>query len=189
MNDGKEGTDMGELIDFTELQQVLQDYAKEAEEIYKYQISLGGKNASRKLTDTIKSNVVVGDQAFEVSLTLQEYWKYIEYGRQGTISSPMKAYPGSPPPGKAAFPPVKAILDWISVKPILPRPDDEGNMQRLRPKSLAFLIGRKIQQHGIEPHPALHRTIEELDKTYHEKLSAALGHDVSNYIRKVISTK
>jgi hypothetical protein len=91
--------------------------------------------------------------------------------------------------GKAAFPPVKAILDWISVKPILPRPDDEGNMQKLRPKSLAFLIGRKIQQHGIEPHPALHRTIEELDKIYHEKLSAALGHDVSNYIRKIISTK
>ena len=68
---------MNELINFTELQQVLQDYAKEAEEIYKYQISLGGKNASRKLTDTIKSNVVIGDQAYEVSLSLQEYWKYI----------------------------------------------------------------------------------------------------------------
>lgn len=180
---------MNELINFTELQQVLQDYAKEAEEIYKYQISLGGKNASRKLTDTIKSNIVVGNQAYEVSLTLQEYWKYIEYGRQGTISSPLKAYPDAFPPGKAAFPPVKEILNWISVKPILPRPDDEGNMQRLRPKSLAFLIGRKILQHGIEPHPALHRTIEELDKIYHEKLSVALGHDVSNYIRKILPTK
>lgn len=161
---------MEQLIDFTELQQVLQDYAKEAEEIYKYQISLGGKNASRKLTDTIKSNVVVGDQAYEVSLTLQEYWKYIEYGRA---------------PGK--FPPVKALLDWISVKPIIPRPDAEGRIPT--PKQLSFLIGRKIEQEGIEPFPALETTKEEVNKIYHDKLSAALGHDVSNYIRKVISTK
>mgnify|MGYP006874685652 FL=1 len=161
---------MNELINFTELQQVLQDYAKEAEEIYKYQISLGGKNASRKLTDTIKSNVVVGDQAYEVSLTLQEYWKYIEHGRA---------------PGK--FPPVKALLDWISVKPIIPRPDADGRIPT--PKQLSFLIGRKIKEEGIKPFPALETTKEELDKIYHEKLSVALGHDVSNYIRKILPTK
>ena len=161
---------MNDLINFTELQQVLQDYAKEAEEIYKYQISLGGKNASRKLTDTIKSNIIVGDQAYEVSLTLQEYWKYVESGRA---------------PGK--FPPVKALLDWISVKPIIPRPDANGRIPT--PKQLSFLIGRKIKEEGIEPFPALETTKEELDKIYHEKLSIALGHDISNYIRKVLPTK
>ena len=161
---------MSELINFAELQQVLQDYAKDAEEIYKYQISLGGKNASRKLTDTIRSNVVVGDQTFEITLTLQEYWKYVEHGR---------------PPGK--FPPVKALLDWISVKPIIPRPDGNGNIPT--PKQLSFLIGRKIMEEGIEPFPALQTTKAELDKIYHEKLSAALGHDVSNYIRKIIAVK
>ena len=161
---------MSELINFTELQQVLQDYAKEAEEIYKYQISLGGKNASRKLTDTIKSNIIVGDQAYEVSLTLQEYWKYIESGRA---------------PGK--FPPVKALLDWISVKPIIPRPDANGRIPT--PKQLSFLIGRKIKEEGIKPFPALETTKEELDMIYHEKLSAALGLDVSNYIRKIIAVK
>lgn len=174
---------MNELLQLTEVEQVLQDYAKDAEEIYKYQIALGGKNASRKLTDTIKSNVVVGDQSYEVTLALQDYWKYIEGGRKGKESSP----PGAK--YKAAFPPVKAILDWILVKPILPRPSAEGKMEKLRPKSLAYLIGRKIEQEGIEPHPALKTTQEELDKIYHEKLSAALGHDVSNYIRKIIAVK
>lgn len=169
-NDGKGIIDMDELINFKELQQVLQDYAREAEEIYKYQISLGGKNASRKLTDTIKSNIIVGDQAYEVSLTLQEYWKYIESGR---------------PPGK--FPPVKALLDWISVKPIIPRPDANGRIPT--PKQLSFLIGRKIKEEGIEPYPALEATKEELDKIFHEKLSVALGHDVSHYIRKIIAVK
>lgn len=159
-----------QLLELNELRQVLEDYAKEAEEIYKYQIALGGKNASRKLTDTIKSNVVVGDQSYEVTLTLQDYWKYVEHGRK---------------PGK--FPPVGAILNWISVKPVIPRPDEDGNIPS--PKSLAFLIGRKIEQEGIEPHPALKTTQEELDRIFHERLSAALGHDVTNYIRKLITPK
>ena len=156
------------LIDLTNLQQVLQEYAREAEEMYKYQLSLGGKTASRKLIDSVKSNVVVGDQSYEVTLTLQDYWKYVEHGRK---------------PGK--FPPVGAILNWISVKPIIPRPDADGNIPS--PKSLAYLIGRKIEQEGIEPHPALKTTQEELMKIYRERLSAALGHDVENYIRKLIA--
>ena len=159
-----------ELINLDELQKVLQDYAKEAEEVYKYQISLGAKNASRKLTDSVTSKVVVNGQAFEIYLNLQHYWKYIEEGRK---------------PGK--FPPVGAILNWISVKPIIPRPDGNGKIPT--PNQLAFLIGRKIENEGIEPFPALETTKVELDKIYHEKLSAALGHDVSNYIRKIIAVK
>jgi hypothetical protein len=177
------------LIEFTQLQKVLQEYAKEAEEIYKYQISLGKKNASRQLVDTIKSNVVVGDRAFEVTMNLQEYWKYIEYGRQGVDSSPLKAFPGAYPPGKAAFPPIKAILDWILVKPVLPRPDDEGKLKKFRPKSLAYAIAHKIWKEGIEPYPALHTTIEECNKIYEEKISAALAADMSGYLRKVFTTK
>lgn len=156
------------LIDLTNLQQVLQEYAREAEEMYKYQLSLGRKTASRKLIDSVKSNVVVGEQSYEVTLTLQDYWKYIEKGRK---------------PGK--FPPVGAILSWISVKPIIPRPMANGKLPS--PEQLAYLIGRKIEQEGIEPHPALKTTQEELDKIYHEKLSIALGNDVSFYIRKVFA--
>lgn len=160
-----------ELMDLTELQEVLQEYAKEAEEMYKYHIALGRKNASRKLTDNVKSNVVVGERSFEVTLTLEHYWKYIESGRK---------------PGK--FPPVSAILDWILVKPVLPRPNGR-ELERLKPKSLAFLIGRKIKQEGIKPFPALKNTQEELSKIYGERLSAALGRCVANYISKLLSTK
>ena len=159
---------MNDLMDLTELHKVLEDYAKDAEEIYKYQISLGGKNASRKLIDSVKSWVVVGEKSYEVTLRLQDYWKYIEDGRK---------------PGK--FPPVDAILDWILVKPILPRPNDDGTLQKLRTKSLAFLIGRKIKEEGIDPYPALKITREELDKIYRQKISDALGKDVLNYIKKL----
>lgn len=161
---------MEELMELTELQQVLKDYARDARELYKYQISLGGKNASRKLIDSVNSQVIVNDRGYEVNLTLQHYWKYIESGRK---------------PGK--FPPVGALIRWIEVKPIIPKPDANGKLPS--PKQLAYLIGRKIEQEGIEPFPALKTTQEELDKIYHKKLSDALGHDVSNYIRKVIAAK
>ena len=106
----------------------------------------------------------------EITLQLQDYWKYIEDGRK---------------PGK--FPPVGAIMRWIEVKPVIPRPNDFGKIPT--PKQLAYLIGRKIERDGIEPFPALKTTKEELDKLYHEKISVALGHDVSNYIRKLLSEK
>lgn len=166
------------LVNLEELQKVLQEYAAEAEEMYKYQIALGAKNASRKLTNNVKSHLIVGSQAFEVTLDLEHYWKYIEGGSKGTISSPAGAkYP-------AHFPPVSALLNWIQVKPIIPRPDADGRIPS--PSSLAYLIGRKIEREGIEPFPALATTIEELNKIYREKISAALGHDMINYISKLV---
>lgn len=170
-----------ELIDLTELQQVLKDYARDARELYKYQISLGGKNASRKLIDSVNSQVIVNGRGYDVTLKLQHYWKYIEGGRKGKESSP----PGAV--YRAAFPPVGVLIKWIQVKPIIPRPDANGKLPS--PQTLAYLIGRKIEREGIAPFPALKTTQEELDKLYHQKLSDALGHDVSNYIRKVIAAK
>lgn len=170
------------LINFEELTKVLQEFANEAVEIYKYQIALGtpewgNKNASRLLTDTIKSHLTINGTDYEVSLELQKYWKYIEGGSKGTESSP----PGAVYP--AHFPPTNEILKWINVKPILPRPMENGKLPS--PESLAFLIGRKIQREGIAPFPAFETTKEELMKIYRERISKALGHDVEYYIRKV----
>ena len=192
---------MEELVNFDELNKVLQDYAREAEEIYRYQLSLGGKKASRTLAESAKARVSVNDTSYEVIFNLQEYWKFVERGRAGTESSPAKEYSGNLPsyvpqktrtelnmsPSRAAFPPVGAIMNWISVKPIIPRPDENGKLPS--PKQLAFLICRKIHEEGIKPHPALATTIEELDKLYREKISEALGHDIIGYIRKVISAE
>jgi hypothetical protein len=176
---------MAELLDLTELQKVLQEYAQEAEALYKSKLTSGEKNASKKLLDSVKGNVVVGEQEYEVTLTLEHYWKYVEFGRQGKESSPLKAYPGAYPPGKAAFPPMNAILEWIKVKPVVPRPDRNGRIPTQ--KQLAFLISRKIWNEGIEPFPAVHQTSEELNEKYRERISAALGHDMTFYLRKVLT--
>ena len=189
---------MNELVNFEELRQVLDEYAREAVELYKYQLSLGNKNASRKLADTATARVEVNGQTYEVVMNLQEYWKFVERGRQGLDSSPTKVKTNIPSytpnalkkelelhPVSAGFPPVSAIMDWILVKPVLPRPSADGKMQQLKPKSLAYAIRHKIAQEGIEPHPAMATTLEELDRLYADRIREALGHDLTAYLAKV----
>lgn len=154
-------------LKFTNLQQVFADYGKYAEEIYKYQLGLTRKNASRKLSDSTKHFVRIGDKAIAVGLRLEEYWKYVEYGRK---------------PGK--FPPPSAILKWIEVKPIIPRPDSRGRFPS--PKSLAFLIGRKIKREGIEPTPVLEATAEQVNAKFMQAIREALKKDFGDALMKIV---
>lgn len=167
-----------ELISLTHLKEVLDEYAAQAAEIYKYQIALGAHNASRELVDNVKAQVNVDGTAWEVSLTLKEYWKYLEGGSKGTESSPAGAvYP-------AHRPPAWALEKWINVKPVLPRPLPSGKLPS--PKQLSYMISRSIEKRGIEPFPALQTTIDELNEMYKDKFVLALSQDVGVYINKVL---
>ncbi|MBQ2007676.1 MAG: hypothetical protein II236_03265 [Alistipes sp.] len=156
-------------LTFENLRKVLEEYGQHAETLYKYNIALAGKNASRTLANNTKYFVKSEGVTFSVGLRLEEYWKYVEYGRK---------------PGK--FPPPSAILKWIEVKPVIPRPDDKGRIPK--PKTLAFLIGRKIATEGIKPTPVLQTTVEELNNTFLERIREALKQDIGDALA-IISTK
>lgn len=160
---------MDELVELTELQQVLQDYAKDIQERYKEVLANNGHIASNALVNSIKTEVVVGELAYEVTMTLEDYWKYVEYDT------------------KPHFPPPQALLKWIEVKPVIPRPGKNGRIPT--PKQLAFLIGRHINTYGTTGTHDLQQTKDDIFTWYQERLSVALGHDISNYIRKLVSTK
>ena len=66
---------MDALMDLTELHQVLQDYANDIRERYKDGLANNGHIASHDLVNSIKIDVVVGEQAYEVTMTLADYWK------------------------------------------------------------------------------------------------------------------
>ena len=87
-----------------------------------------------------------------ISIQLEDYWQYVENGRKA---------------GK--YPPINAIKNWISVKPVLPRPLKSGKLPTAN--QLAFLIARKISKVGIKPKPFLKPTITDFDlinKVYNE---------------------
>lgn len=157
------------------LKQVLTAYAEDAERLYKDNLRNEGKIASGELLDSVHA-VVTGDDAvaYEVKLNLAYYWKFVEGGSKGKVSSPLGAvYP-------AHWPPVDALLNWIQVKPVIPRPLANGKLPT--PGQLAFLIGRKIYTKGIDPVPALEDTLKALNERYRVEIAKALALDVRDYL-------
>lgn len=157
---------MEQLIELTELHKVLQDFATDIRERYKDVLANNDHIASHNLVDSVRTQVVVGDNYYEVTMTLADYWKYVENDT------------------KPHFPPPDAILRWIQVKPVIPRPDANGRIPSQ--KSLAFLIGRKIAREGTEGTHDLAKTKDDILPWWREQISKALGHDMQNYIRKLV---
>lgn len=180
MRNGKGHIDM-ELIEFTELQQVLQDLANDIRDNYKEHLEFNDRyTKEHKLIDSVKTQVVVGERAFEITLTLQDYWKYVEEGVQGSenTSSPYRN------PGWKAYP---FILRWIDIKPVIPRPDAKGRIPS--PKQLGYLITRSIVEKGTQGSHDLQKVKDGVIPWYREKIAAALGHDMEHYIRKLVAEK
>lgn len=164
-----------DLINFDNLRAVLEEYGKAVAEQYKANLRRDGRPASHKLEDSIETFVDVDGQDFIVRMRLEEYWKYIEYGTKGW-------YTGN---ASRKFPPVSAILQWIQVKPVIPRPDAKGRIPS--PQSLAYLIGRKIRDFGTKGRADLTEAKMEVTEQWRERIAEALGHDMQYYIRKVLA--
>lgn len=89
----------------------------------------GPVNASGNLAASLRCEVSQTPDGYRLSLYAAAYALALEYGRK---------------PG--AFPNLLAIKQWIADKGIVPHPDAKG--RAVSTDSLAFLIGRKIQQQG-----------------------------------------
>lgn len=146
---------------------VLEEYAVELRNLYQDNLIAEDKIATGELLNNVDYVIEKDDRCIEVSLKLEDYYKYIEYGRQ---------------PGK--FPPPDKIKEWIMVKPILPTPY-RGKLPT--PDQLAYLIGRKIALEGIEPTPVLERSIQSVNTKFEERIMDAIDKDVNNMIDVIFS--
>ena len=117
-------------------------------------------------SDSVRCVVEAGVSSYEVVLSLEEYWKYVEYGT------------------RPHWPPVSAILRWVQVKPVIPRPGADGRIPTQ--KQLAYLIARKISRVGTEGSDDLRRTLEEVNAEYFPQLEEALAQDASEYVTRIL---
>lgn len=153
---------------FENVLKVLNDFGKFFVEEYKEQLINNDVNASNKLYDSVKLlPIKVNNNYYEVQISLEKYWKYVEKGRL---------------PGK--WPPIRKIKKWIGIKPVLPRPMKNGKLPTTQ--QLAFLISRKIGREGIKPRQFLQYSVEEIWKIMKEELETALALDVQNEIQTII---
>lgn len=146
---------------------VLNKFGKLLVEEYRNNLTEKNVNASYALYNSVSYVVESNVTNFEVTLNLEEHWKYIEKGRKA---------------GK--YPPISAIEKWIEIKPVLPRPMSNGKLPTT--KQLAYLIARKIGLEGIAPRPILQDSIDDVFAQMFEELEEALMKDVQTEFELIL---
>lgn len=154
--------------DFENVFATLDAYRREFEEVYKSNLEENGHKASGNLISSITTRTEMDDSTIEVWLDCAEYYKWIDKGRAA---------------GK--WPPKDKILEWIRVKPIIPRPDDKTGKLPTE-EQLAFLIARKIGEEGTTGTGDLQATVEAVNAKYMIELQRALEKDWQNYAEKIL---
>lgn len=146
---------------------ILQQYGNQIIDSYRRKLYEGGSNATGLLGNSLTTQVNAEDGIYEVTLQIQDYWKYLEYGR----------LPGT-------FPNIDAIRKWIQVKPVIPTVQSNGKIPTL--SQLTYLISRKIARDGIEPRYYLNNTLDEIDLTpLEEGITRSLEKQLDNELRQL----
>lgn len=148
-----------------EIEQILYDVAYQVAIDYQNELRSLGSIASGALNN-VDFEVEIKGGTYKIYLILQDYWKYVEYGRK---------------PGK--FPNVGKLQEWIKIKPILPRPLRNGIVPT--EKQLTFMIGNSIKEKGIQPKPALANALQKNNNRL-TKIKEAVSKSLDKEIKKML---
>ena len=150
---------MDKLIDLPHVQAVMEEMAIAIRNEYQDNLIRNDRIASGDLLNNIEYEITRGDFTYTIYVKMKDYWYYVENGRKA---------------GK--WPPIDNILRWITVKPVLPRPNAEGKLPT--PQQLAFLIARKIGEEGTQGTQDLRKATDTIWDTFEDRLYEAIDEDV-----------
>lgn len=152
-----------------ELTQAIKDLVYSIADIYKQ--NLESSKATGNLQN-FQTYITLNDTTFSVVFELEDYWKYVEYGRGPGKMPPIEAIEGCQ---------LSIIESWVRVKPIVP---DSRTGKVPNTKQLAYLIARKIGREGTPAQRPLERTLYS-DEV--ETLISAIKQEISNQVYKYIT--
>jgi len=128
------------------------------------------KNSTRSLYDSLKGNVKVSANSFEMSIEMEEYGHFQDKGVSGS-----EVKYNTPYSYTTKMPPPMALDKWIVRKGIAPR---DKNGKFISRKSLQFMIARSIFKKGIKPSLFLTTPFEAAFKTLPDELIEKFGLEV-----------
>lgn len=154
--------------DFPHLTAALAEYAAAFRNLYQDQLITADRIATGELLNSVDYRVTLDGTVYQVTLSLAEYWKYIEDGR----------------PKGSRMPPPSAILKWIMAKPVLPRPDDKGRIPT--PQQLSWAIAKSIKRRtdagDIPGDHSMAQTAQELNAKYRPIIARAFAEDTTQLL-------
>lgn len=150
---------MDKLIDLPHVQAVMEEMAIAIRNEYQDNLIRNNRIASGDLLNNIEYEITRGDFTYTIYVKMRDYWYYVENGRKA---------------GK--MPPIQNILDWVKIKPVLPRPNSNGKLPT--PQQLAFAIARKIGKLGTEGTHDLRKATDTIWDTFEDRLYEAIDEDI-----------
>ena len=144
-------------------------------------LTRGKKNSSKELYNSLKSNLKVSTNSFELSFLMEEYGVFQDKGVSGVKKKYNTKYSYTnkmPPPSK--------MDKWIVKKGIAPR---DKNGKFISRKSLQFMIARSIFNNGIKPSLFFTKPFEKAFKNIDKDLIKAFKLDVEALMTNSINNK
>ena len=130
------------------------------------------KNSSGKLYNSIKGNVKVSKNSFELDFEMLPYGQFQDKGVSG-----VKNKYDTPFTYRDKMPPSRAFDKWMIKRGIAPR-NKEGQFQTR--KGLAYAIARGIYFNGIKPSLFFTKPFEKAYKKLSPELVESFGLDVES---------
>lgn len=158
---------------YDNLRAVLEGYGREVVAKYRAKLAVAAKNASSRLSDTMRSYVENKGDVWAVYVELQDYWKYLERGTR--LQGPYRNQ--GLPPGR---PMREAILRWVRIKPPF------SGQSLIIQKRIAYFVSKKIYEEGTRPFWFLRDSLAEADDIG-ERVKEALKMDIETWLREIIA--
>lgn len=155
------------------LSAVLERFGQYFVERAKQNLLEDGSNASGTLTNSFTYDVELDNAHFAVTVSLEDYWYYVENGRKA---------------GK--MPPIDKIAEWIEVKHIVPqvRNGIEGGVHKVPTvRQLAYLIARKIGNEGTTGTHFFSKAKEDTLSYFQASIENAIREDMGEYVKNVLA--
>jgi len=189
-----------EPLDLSDIEKVLFEYAAEFQKMASRQLRRANKISTGKLEDSISFEVTETDAGFELALKVLDYYKFVDQGVRGAGANSKNNT--SPYKYRDKMPPIKEILKWIKQKGSLKASAEDqkrglskaqkssralrATAKKLKPKTLAFLIARKIQQRGLPYTGFWERGFEQTFKGLDVKLAEVTGLNIRTNFDELI---
>lgn len=155
---------MDNLLEFKNTERALREYGERVAAAYREKMR--GHGHFTMTPDTLIDHIDVdiireGGGGISVALDLNKYWKYVEWDT------------------RPHFPPIDAIRAYVTAKPILPQPNENGKIPT--PEQIAWAIRGKIGKEGTKGTHDLAEAVDMINARYMAKIEEAVTMDIDAF--------
>ncbi len=168
-------------MDLKETNRILNEFAKAVIENAQDNLSKGSKNVSKELSDSLDSNLSVGENSFSMDFIMNAYGIFQDRGVKGTKSG--KSLDGFKYKTSSNLIGVEAktgaLAKWAKSKGMQPR-DKKGRFGSY--KTMGFILANSIKKKGIKPSLFFTKPFEQAFNELPNELVEAFDLDIDTFL-------